>query len=370
MTDPTTETARTLLYRYGLPEDVIDGALCLHAQELAAVQRAAIGQTDDPVFYEGEAGWLVNLIEPDSAASAVSLPPADQTKQREAVAYTLLAADGWTWAAGFDPAKSTVWQDYLRKADAVLAALPATTDQTALLPAWEAVYEPGNVSTYLIGYANDQDAATGMAEAWMRSQAEVTGRVEWVDDKQMATGRYDRWFELIERHDDGVDTGPGIVVRRRVAEEVPLSPFYEHPACGFRWHGRDGMDVPMRDGQPACPRCELHRVADETAATETQASDATEPPEDTVRRFARRLFAVERLCSGRPGYHTVTVKALLTAMSEAEDEPAAGARQDGAQTCPAKHGALGRICELRDGHTGMHTGSGPNGAAVWDGDAP
>ncbi len=89
---------------------------------------------------------------------------------------------------------------------------------TAELPNWEALYEPGNVSTYLIGYANDQDAATGMAEAWMRSQAEVTGRLEWVDDEQMATGRYDRWFELIERHDDGVDTGPGIIVRRRVAD--------------------------------------------------------------------------------------------------------------------------------------------------------
>ncbi|MFJ5644095.1 hypothetical protein [Streptomyces sp. NPDC093223] len=39
MTDPTPETARGLLYRHGLPEDVIDGVLCLHGQELAAVQR-------------------------------------------------------------------------------------------------------------------------------------------------------------------------------------------------------------------------------------------------------------------------------------------------------------------------------------------
>lgn len=38
MTNPT-ETARALLYRHGLPEDVIDGALCLHAQELAAAIR-------------------------------------------------------------------------------------------------------------------------------------------------------------------------------------------------------------------------------------------------------------------------------------------------------------------------------------------
>ena len=45
--------------------------------------------------------------------------------------------------------------------------------------------------------------------------------------------------------------------------------------------------------------------------------------------------------------------------------------QDGAQPrCPAKHGALGRICELPPGHSGMHTGAGPNGGAVWDGDAP
>lgn len=50
--------------------------------------------------------------------------------------------------------------------------------------------------------------------------------------------------------------------------------------------------------------------------------DATERPEDTARRFAHRLAAVERLCSGRPGYHTITVKQLLTAMSNADDDQA------------------------------------------------
>lgn len=43
--------------------------------------------------------------------------------------------------------------------------------------------------------------------------------------------------------------------------DPPLSPYYSHEACGFHWHGRDGLDIPMRDGQPVCPRCEL------TAAT-------------------------------------------------------------------------------------------------------
>lgn len=84
-----------------------------------------------------------------------------------------------------------------------------------VLPAWEAVYEPGNVSDYLIGYANSEAAAKGAADAWLRSQAEVTGRLEWVPEERLAAGEYDQWFELVERHEDGIDTGPGIVVRRR-----------------------------------------------------------------------------------------------------------------------------------------------------------
>ncbi|MEU3346391.1 hypothetical protein ABZ723_15675 [Streptomyces sp. NPDC006700] len=61
---------------------------------------------------------------------------------------------------------------------------------------------------------------------------------------------------------------------------------------------------------------ELRRMADETQ----QPTASEESPTDAARRFARRLAAVERLCSGRPGYHTITVKALLTAMGEADDE--------------------------------------------------
>ena len=89
-----------------------------------------------------------------------------------------------------------------------------------LLPAWEAVYEPGNVSNYLIGYTNDEDPAKAAAEAWLRSQKDDIGRLEWVPEERLATGRYDRWFELVEHHDDGIPTGPGLVVRRRAVEET------------------------------------------------------------------------------------------------------------------------------------------------------
>ncbi|MCX5336929.1 hypothetical protein [Streptomyces sp. NBC_00140] len=93
------------------------------------------------------------------------------------------------------------------------------TDAAAeLLPAWEAMYEPGNVSDYLIGYANSEAAAKGAAEAWMRSQAEVAGRLEWT--AQNPLDGYDAEFELVQRHDDGIDTGPGITVRHRAAVET------------------------------------------------------------------------------------------------------------------------------------------------------
>lgn len=38
-----------------------------YAHELAEKQREAIRKTDDPVFYEGEAGWLPDLIDPEVA---------------------------------------------------------------------------------------------------------------------------------------------------------------------------------------------------------------------------------------------------------------------------------------------------------------
>jgi hypothetical protein len=94
--------------------------------------------------------------------------------------------------------------------------------QADLLPAWEAMYEPGNVSDYLIGYANDEAPAKAAAEAWLRSQAEVTGRLEWVP--QTPLDGYDQEAELIERHDDGIDTGPGITVRRRVEPAAVSQP--------------------------------------------------------------------------------------------------------------------------------------------------
>jgi hypothetical protein len=90
---------------------------------------------------------------------------------------------------------------------------PADPGLDVVLPAWEAMYEPGNVSDYLIGYANSEAAAKGAAEAWLRSEKDEPGRLEWLP--QNPVDGYDTEFELVEHHDDGIDTGPGITVRHR-----------------------------------------------------------------------------------------------------------------------------------------------------------
>lgn len=102
-----------------------------------------------------------------------------------------------------------------------------------LLPAWEAVYEPGNVSDYLIGYANDEAPAKAAAEAWLRSQKDEVGRLEWTPwgtATAMPSG-YDHWFELSEHHGDGIPTGPGIVVRRRVDARDDVCDFANADPC-------------------------------------------------------------------------------------------------------------------------------------------
>lgn len=60
-------------------------------------------------------------------------------------------------------------------------------------------------------------------------------------------------------------------------------------------------------------------------------------------------------------------------LAEAENQFDGPVRQLGQQPapaptpgCPSKHPSMGRICELRAGHDGMHTGTGARGGAVWE----
>lgn len=95
----TTETARALLWRHNLPEDVIDGALALHAQELAQQQRAA-HDTQRPYFHFGLAckpDWdcgvrrIIDLIDPTLAERPA---PAAVPAARQVAAETPQAETG------------------------------------------------------------------------------------------------------------------------------------------------------------------------------------------------------------------------------------------------------------------------------------
>ena len=74
--------------------------------------------------------------------------------------------------------------------------------------------------------------------------------------------------------------------------EAPLSPDYEHPECGFHWHGRDGMDIPIRDGQPVCPRCELAKVEKQLAYVQRMRDEVGE---ECKRRGRIKLEQAERI---------------------------------------------------------------------------
>lgn len=147
MTDnPTPESARALLYRHGLPEDVIDGVLCLHAQELAAVIRAHPG----PIPWlpslpkgDGDGFWwdtrdrdaAADLIDPTPAAPAglgVSATPS-RTDLRDRIAEALIR---WAYR-GQEPDPETGILETVRahaysRADAVLAVLPPPADRAAV----------------------------------------------------------------------------------------------------------------------------------------------------------------------------------------------------------------------------------------------
>jgi hypothetical protein len=94
--------------------------------------------------------------------------------------------------------------------------------RTDVVPLWEAVYEPGNVSDYLIGYANDEAPAKAAAASWFVSQQlDEVGRLVWAD--QGPGAGCSAWFDLIHVDPELGEVSTGITVRRRVPAVVPAA---------------------------------------------------------------------------------------------------------------------------------------------------
>ena len=128
-TDPigetTTETARALLDRHGLPEDVIDGALCLHAQELATVQRR---EADD--LHQTEPGVVKGLR---IGADLIDPTVPDDTDLTEADVDRMMAAGAPVQIVTAPPATHAVLEALKRRLDLQIETCDRHTRELALL---------------------------------------------------------------------------------------------------------------------------------------------------------------------------------------------------------------------------------------------
>lgn len=123
---------------------------------------------------------------------------------------------------------------------------------------------------------------SGLLTFWnLRGQLLVTNRklaaTTYLDDRAV---RFEDWESALDA---------------LKADEPPLSRYYRHEKCGFHWRGRDSLDIPMRDGQPICPRCELEHL---TAPADHDPTTATNKP--SKRRWFSRLL--DSLTHSGPGY--------------------------------------------------------------------
>ncbi|MDX2513875.1 hypothetical protein PV355_01670 [Streptomyces stelliscabiei] len=222
-TDPTPESARALLDRHGLPEDVIDGVLCLHAQELAALQRLRMDELDLTGQKARFVGRIVDLIDPTrTAAVPVAAPPTtEQTALRDCIRRALCEAAGFGFAWGTDMLEP---DEYGEVADAVLAVLPAPADRAAGLR--EAADALGRMDydtdSHDYGYDTYRDAWNGgvMDGAdLLRRLAVEAGQAEAYGRAIQAPPSAETCAALRERLESGEVTRRK--VRSRVAAEAP-----------------------------------------------------------------------------------------------------------------------------------------------------
>ncbi|MFE0039372.1 hypothetical protein [Streptomyces sp. NPDC059015] len=212
--------------------------------------RDRIDRLDDDRVLTGSA-WLASTVGPKSV-----FPP-----EQSHVVEDLLETEHASIRGSVGVFASKQYAEFTAHARDDIPALLDEIDRLRanaadeLLPVWEAVYEPGNVSDYLIGYANSEAAAKGAAIAWLQSESDKDpARLEWVPEP--AGDRHDVWFDLIENHDDGIHTGIGITVRRRLASSPSLAAGDKQPEtealcrCGHGKHRH--VDPP---GTPICMDC-------------------------------------------------------------------------------------------------------------------
>jgi hypothetical protein len=138
-----------------------------HLRQLYADEKMCVrgSQMDDALKFLFE--------EIDRLADA---PAVDRAALRDRIADILAAADEETWADGYDKTQSAAYQGYQKRADAVLAVLPAPADRADETPQ---PTEPVRVET-LARLLCDADTTLTDGPSWDRlSQTPGLGRDEY-----------------------------------------------------------------------------------------------------------------------------------------------------------------------------------------------
>jgi len=266
-TDPQPETALALLYRHGLPEDVIDGALCLHAQELAARQRTemrAPGRSYDASRWNRCVDMTADLITPgaeeearlhDPVSSAVAQSAPAKTALRDRIRRAVCEANGFDFDSDMlEP------DEYGDHADMILAVLPVAD------PAAEEAYRLAVSAALRLGTGATWEAIRDRAEdltAEVQQLTEASRRL--LEQRQeMAAERF-AWQERGDRAEARVRQleAAASVDRARILNEAA-----DHLARQAADASPSARDVILADA------AELRRMADETQPAEAEPTES------------------------------------------------------------------------------------------------
>ncbi|CAL9369780.1 hypothetical protein [Streptomyces sp. enrichment culture] len=271
----------------------------------------------------------------DAVAAAVLPAPADQAALRDQVAKALADEDARAW--GYD-------HDFVDQygadaetdgfVDAVLAVLPATTavDVAALRDRVAgALYErerPGNDPHWPAAYAADREVFEAMADAVLPAVLPVAAPAAPRETAAAILAVVETALGDTLTPDARAEALAGI------AAVLPATTRHDTEIRAAAL--REAADFVGNDDDCGCGGCdscvpnklaaELRRMADGTAATETQA-EALSPAERTMLGYALDQ-AQERIWS-EDGF-TDEDQAAVDSLRRLTAGPAAGARQDGA----------------------------------------
>ncbi|MFJ6559924.1 hypothetical protein ACIQMV_08585 [Streptomyces sp. NPDC091412] len=304
------ESARELLWRHGLPEDIIDGALCLHAQELVAVQRAHVASHG--LIYTGAVGEVIDLIDPtcNEDQPAIEQPPAARA---DAVRDDLLHAIDFAYCNGLGYGTP----------EELLAAYDATrtgVDRSALRDRIAAALVRYDWNAGLSGRDTPSEHHYGEADAVLAVLPEPADRAAVLREA----------YEIA--HAEGMRLNA-------LEAEIGVGPYRGALAVAHL------LRKVISDTQQA------HQMADETAATETPGKSCAHCGQP----ISRVIGTLTAWWVHAPGGNTVCNPEQAASSPRATPKVAAEAQQDGAQPrrrCAHTDVVYGRCIRFLDNHEG------------------